>query len=288
MPGEKPGSVRIEIKPVRTGGVDDIRDEDLEDEALRYKDDNWKETGFGGREPFRAMMDPGIVEDFLRGDYCLYGGTGWWKYEFCYGRKVIQYHEDAKTGKTVIELGSFVEENHLEWLKKHPSKRPKTPKEQRKSVSHFYTEGDLCDVTRKRRTVEVKLKCKSGSNSPSAVSLYLMEPRTCEYVLGVESPLVCDIIHQVDDQTGLVWVDQDDLDDEDDLFDVLSGKPEEPAEEEAEERIDNPGFEDLDGYAMYDGDPGDTFDDSDDDIEEEGGVTAEEGVNGNDNKKDEL
>jgi endoplasmic reticulum lectin 1 len=28
-----------------------------------------------------------VVKEFLRGDYCLYGGAGWWKYEFCYGKK---------------------------------------------------------------------------------------------------------------------------------------------------------------------------------------------------------
>ena len=47
--------------------------------------------------------------------------------------------------------------------------------------------------TGKPRHVEVKLKCKK-SESPSAVSIYLLEPKTCEYVLGVESPLVCDIL----------------------------------------------------------------------------------------------
>ena len=44
----------------------------------------------------------------------------------------------------------------------------------------------------------MKLKCKR-SDSPSTVSLYLLEPKTCEYVLGIESPLVCDIIHLADD-----------------------------------------------------------------------------------------
>lgn len=29
-----------------------------------------------------------VVKEFLRGEYCLYGGSGWWKYEFCYGKKV--------------------------------------------------------------------------------------------------------------------------------------------------------------------------------------------------------
>ena len=32
------------------------------------------------------------------------------------------------------------------------------------------------------------MKCKK-SESASAVSIYLLEPKTCEYVLGVESPL---------------------------------------------------------------------------------------------------
>ena len=53
-------------------------------------------------------------------------------------------------------------------------------------------------ISEKPRQVEVKLKCKR-SDSPSTVSLYLLEPRTCEYVLGIESPLVCDIIHLADD-----------------------------------------------------------------------------------------
>ena len=53
-------------------------------------------------------------------------------------------------------------------------------------------------ISEKPRQVEVKLKCKR-SDSPSTVSLYLLEPKTCEYVLGIESPLVCDIIHLADD-----------------------------------------------------------------------------------------
>jgi endoplasmic reticulum lectin 1 len=88
------------------------------------------------------------VKEFLVGDYCLYGGSGWWKYEFCYGKKVEQYHQEGKVRKTVISLGNFDKEKHLEWLKANPAKRPK-PVEARKHVSHFYSGGDLCDLTRK-------------------------------------------------------------------------------------------------------------------------------------------
>ncbi len=56
----------------------------------------------------------------------------------------------------------------------------------------------------------MKLKCKR-SDSPSTVSLYLLEPKTCEYVLGVESPLVCDIIHLAD-QDGIMDITKEDFD----------------------------------------------------------------------------
>jgi len=146
-------------------------------------------------------MDPQVVKEFLKGEYCLYGGSGWWKYEFCYGKKVDQYHEEAGGQRTVVRLGEFNEAAHLKWLDEHPTKRPKV-KEARKQVSIFYSGGEICDVTGKPRKIEVKMKCKQA-DSPSTVSLYLLEPKICEYVLGVESPLVCDILPHVDPSTGL-------------------------------------------------------------------------------------
>jgi len=188
--GEGAGkAVKIDIRPVPVEG---------EEAEVEASSGQWKETV---REPFKPLMDPEVVKEFLRGDYCLYGGSGWWKYEFCYGKKVDQYHEEAGGGKTVVKLGEFVEAEHLRWLEEHPTKRPK-PKETRKQVSIFYSGGDVCDVTGKERKIEVKLKCKAA-DSPSTVSLYLLEPKTCEYVLGVESPLVCDLLPHANPATGL-------------------------------------------------------------------------------------
>ncbi len=105
----------------------------------------------------------------------------------------------------MINLGAFNEEEHLKWLQANPGKRPKRHNV-RKHISHFYSGGDVCDLTGrswgggrgilmtptstltfplflcfsgKPRNVEVKLKCKK-SDSPSAVSLYLLEPKACE------------------------------------------------------------------------------------------------------------
>jgi len=168
------------------------------EELADAKEGRWKETV---REPFKPLMDPQVVKEFLKGEYCLYGGSGWWKYEFCYGKKVDQYHEEAGGQRTVVRLGEFNEAAHLKWLDEHPTKRPKV-KEARKQVSIFYSGGEICDVTGKPRKIEVKMKCKQA-DSPSTVSLYLLEPKICEYVLGVESPLVCDILPHVDPDTGL-------------------------------------------------------------------------------------
>jgi hypothetical protein len=37
-------------------------------------------------------VDREFLEGFLSGRECLPGGTGWWRYEICYGKHVIQYH----------------------------------------------------------------------------------------------------------------------------------------------------------------------------------------------------
>jgi len=200
--GDKPGQVKIEIRPVKNQAqeleVDLDELESVKETINRFKDSQWKTVN---RQPFKPLMDPEVVKQFLKGDYCLYGGTGWWKYEFCYGKKVDQYHEEGGGKKTVINLGHFNLENHLEWLEKYPNKRPKEG-DMRKQVSLFYSGGDVCDLTGNSRKVEVKLKCKAA-DSPSTVSLWLLEPKTCEYVLGVESPLVCDLLPHADAKTGL-------------------------------------------------------------------------------------
>lgn len=146
--------------------------------------------------------DTSVVESFLSGKTCLTGGTGWWRYEFCYGKYVKQYHNDKFGGKTTILLGTFDERTHKEFLATHTEKRPKV-KGQRKQITHFYSEGSVCDRTGKNRQVEVILKCLENPATASSVSLYLVEPKVCNYVLGVESALICNIIDKVDED-GLV------------------------------------------------------------------------------------
>uniref|UniRef100_A0A182LWM3 Endoplasmic reticulum lectin 1 n=1 Tax=Anopheles culicifacies TaxID=139723 RepID=A0A182LWM3_9DIPT len=138
------------------------------------------------RRPKKSKELTSLLE-FLDGAYCLPGGSGWWKFELCFGKHVRQYHKD-----TSIYLGYFNVEKHREWLEQNPSARNKRKLENQ--ISLFYTGGDFCDKTNQHRHVEVKLKCTEQSGSSDVIALYLLEPRPCEYVLNVESSKICDIL----------------------------------------------------------------------------------------------
>lgn len=142
--------------------------------------------------------DPKLVQDFLSGEHCLTGGAGWWQYEFCYGKRVTQFHEEKGKVLASILLGTWDKKSHVTWIEERADRKPKKGTAP-KYVTHFYTGGDVCDLTGKPRVVEVRLKCKVVKGTPDSVSLYLLEPRTCEYILGVESPIICSLIDNVDE-----------------------------------------------------------------------------------------
>uniref|UniRef100_A0A8C5PBS9 Endoplasmic reticulum lectin n=1 Tax=Leptobrachium leishanense TaxID=445787 RepID=A0A8C5PBS9_9ANUR len=160
-----------------------------------------------GTTHISRLTDDQLIKEFLSGSYCFHGGVGWWKYEFCYGKYVHQYHEDKDTGKTTVVVGTWKKEEHLTWAKKNPARLyllPNNGKQSVRMVSHFYGGGDLCELNEKPRQVVVKLKCKE-SESPHAVTVYMLEPQTCQYVLGVESPVICKILDTAD-ENGLLSI----------------------------------------------------------------------------------
>lgn len=179
----------------------------VEDVSSKQIDDLFGRIEEGEKtKPFAKLTsipeDTSQVESFLAGKNCLTGGTGWWKYEFCYGKYVRQFHVDKFGSKTSILLGVFDEKAHKDFLQAHPEKRPKATG-QRKQITHFYNGGSTCDKTGQQRQTEVVLKCLENAPSRSTVSLYLLEPKVCSYILGVESPIICDILDKVNED-GLV------------------------------------------------------------------------------------
>ncbi|CAM4540839.1 unnamed protein product [Caretta caretta] len=159
-----------------------------------------------GTTHISKLTDDQLIKEFLSGSYCFHGGVGWWKYEFCYGKYVHQYHEDKESGKTSVVVGTWSKEEHIEWAKKNVARAylREDGMQTVRVVSHFYGNGDVCDLTDKPRQVIVKLKCKE-SDSPHAVTVYMLEPHSCQYILGVESPVICKILDTAD-ENGLLSV----------------------------------------------------------------------------------
>ena len=60
--GNKPGQVKIEIKEVK---IDNVDEEELENAREKEKEEHW--TGGDKRQPFKPLMDPQVVKDFLKG-----------------------------------------------------------------------------------------------------------------------------------------------------------------------------------------------------------------------------
>ncbi|XP_036291201.1 endoplasmic reticulum lectin 1 isoform X4 [Pipistrellus kuhlii] len=113
--------------------------------------------------------------------------------------------EDKESGKTSVVVGTWNQEEHIEWAKKNTARAYHLLDDGTQTVrmvSHFYGNGDICDITDKPRQVTVKLKCKE-SDSPHAVTVYMLEPHSCQYILGVESPVICKILDTAD-ENGLL------------------------------------------------------------------------------------
>ncbi|XP_046802076.1 endoplasmic reticulum lectin 1 [Lucilia cuprina] len=147
-----------------------------------------------------VVSDISPLLEFIKGTTCLTGGSGWWKYEFCYGNYVRQFHKDKKS-ETELFLGHFDTQAHRQWIQMNPDKRPQ---EQSSSIWHHYEKGSKCDRTGLPREVDVKLTCSGlGSMNPTAVSMYLLEPKTCQYILVFESPMVCMLMGYTDEY-GLI------------------------------------------------------------------------------------
>ncbi|XP_019798196.1 endoplasmic reticulum lectin 1 isoform X5 [Orcinus orca] len=94
--------------------------------------------------------------------------------------------EDKDSGKTSVVVGTWNQEEHIEWAKKNTARAYHLQDDGTQTVrmvSHFYGNGDICDITDKPRQVTVKLKCKE-SDSPHAVTVYMLEPHSCQYILG--------------------------------------------------------------------------------------------------------
>ena len=73
------------------------------------------------RPPFKPLTDPIVVQEFLMGKHCLYGGSGWWKYEFCYGKvKLEVFFFKSKRNRALISIQAKKLTNIMKRMAKEP------------------------------------------------------------------------------------------------------------------------------------------------------------------------
>uniref|UniRef100_A0A2K6GZS2 Endoplasmic reticulum lectin n=1 Tax=Propithecus coquereli TaxID=379532 RepID=A0A2K6GZS2_PROCO len=128
-----------------------------------------------GTTHISKLTDDQLIKEFLSGSYCFHGVRSKPEvYIF-----ILQLLLDKDSGKTSVVVGTWNQEEHIEWAKKNTAR-----------VYHLQDDGT--------QTV----RCKE-SDSPHAVTVYMLEPHSCQYILGVESPVICKILDTAD-ENGLL------------------------------------------------------------------------------------
>lgn len=153
-----------------------------------------------------SFQDLQSIKDFLSGKECIHSKSqGWWNTKLCYGKEILQYHDNSDGSQMKIHLGSFDRQKHIDWMKAHPSKAFAVT---RPSANHLYADGAVCDVTKSPRSVVLKTVCDGRtSGSRSAVSLTVEEPSPCTYRVTLRGQGLCGAMRQAD-EWGLLDPDQ--------------------------------------------------------------------------------
>lgn len=136
-------------------------------------------------------------------DKCLLRQEGWWKYEFCYHKKIRQFHlEDEKVVQEFI-LGNYDSEATSAFNQNLSDvstlKDPRSKDASQRYHAHQYTSGTTCDLTNQPRETEVRFVC----SEPRAMITSITELSTCKYALTIQSPMLCK--HPLFQEERPVW-----------------------------------------------------------------------------------
>ncbi|KAK6453941.1 uncharacterized protein RJT20DRAFT_131409 [Scheffersomyces xylosifermentans] len=180
-------------------------------------------------DELRSMAVNQITASFPR-NTCVYSfgmAGGYWTYAYCFGDKIIQFHEDVdhllQTGQhkahlpdAIFTLGRFngarnVEakimnqaedlQNHLQprdflvhddMLNPFVSSLSGSTYHSQKVLSHELKNGGICDVTGQPRSVEVIYKCDPNNRGITEI-VEVQEIKTCQYQMVINVPKLCAI-----------------------------------------------------------------------------------------------
>ena len=116
---------------------------------------------------------------------CLFQGSGFWKYRFCYGGDLLQYHNSPTDTEFVNKLGSYLGTNNAGEVTLI------FDNEIGYYISESLEPGDVCDLTGKKREVKIQYVC--GLNKDSPTLQWVREISTCLYEARIMVPGLCSL-----------------------------------------------------------------------------------------------
>lgn len=170
------------------------------------------------RELTRANAHGWELMSALNGQ-CLFYVSGWWSYNFCYGKDIVQFHavrsvpggppvKDPQTPEYVLgraPIPAKLKKSNTDTAvqKVHGSSgggdaaskgvAPPNTELQVKGDQRYLVQrldgGTLCDLTGRPRTIEIQYHCSPSASSDRIG--WIKEVTTCTYVMVVQTPRLC-------------------------------------------------------------------------------------------------
>ncbi|KAL1297674.1 hypothetical protein AAFC00_006226 [Neodothiora populina] len=139
---------------------------------------------------------------------CVYFWSGWWSYQYCYGKGVKQFHQLPPSqgipayppvedpGVTGFTLGSVEESLPKEMKGVAKSKTGQASKAlgtlETRGENRYLVQrlggGTVCDLTGRERRVEVQFHCDPTSSDKISG---IKEIATCAYLMIIKTPRLC-------------------------------------------------------------------------------------------------
>lgn len=146
--------------------------------------------------------------DLLAGldETCLYFGSGWWTYSFCHNREIVQYHalptsptadqpprRDPRTMAFTLGREPAIPAASRQKAKSETSSDLLPAELQITGDQRYLVQklerGDVCDLTGRERTIEVRYECVPGSKKDRIG--YIKEVTICAYLMVIYTPKLC-------------------------------------------------------------------------------------------------
>lgn len=139
-------------------------------------------------EDERIQYVADLLKPLVHTTLALHGS--WWSYEY-HHMEVMKQVRSGLLYTTEANMG-YYDSNSNNWFFSSPMRSSRNVTVDIPSVTLFYSNGDLCDMTGEPRHAFVEFRC--GQESKSKIVQY-QEYSICKYWVLIETPLLCSDSH---------------------------------------------------------------------------------------------